>query len=195
MTTADSCSVGALHDDGRAVPMIPLGGERRYGRAHRRGRGRCHDCGVVHGGFHHLGCDVQECPCCGSQMMTCGCRFDEDADLIDEDLDDGDAEPVGVDATGGLVERIWVGGTEVLVHHADIPDKDLTVVRGIPCTTALRTIIDLAPEVDAHHLAEMLDDALTRRLFTVAEARARLAEPDLERHPGAPLVQRALDAR
>jgi hypothetical protein len=32
------------------------------------------------GGFHHPGCDLQSCPVCGGQMMTCGCRFDEDGE-------------------------------------------------------------------------------------------------------------------
>jgi hypothetical protein len=38
------------------------------------------------GGLHHLGCDMQRCPCCGGQLISCGCRFDEDED--DEDDDD-----------------------------------------------------------------------------------------------------------
>jgi len=41
------------------------------------GNGRCHDCNIKHGGFHHLNCDVERCPKCGGQLISCGC-FDED---------------------------------------------------------------------------------------------------------------------
>ncbi len=40
--------------------------------------GRCHDCGIVHGGIHHSGCDVERCPMCKGQFISCGCE-DEDS--------------------------------------------------------------------------------------------------------------------
>ena len=67
MTSGATCTVRALHQAGRACVLAPS----RY---------RCGDCGVARGGLHHLGCDMQPCPCCGGQLISCGCRFDEDED-------------------------------------------------------------------------------------------------------------------
>lgn len=36
--------------------------------------GKCHDCNVVHGNVHHYGCDVERCPKCGGQLISCECR-------------------------------------------------------------------------------------------------------------------------
>lgn len=35
--------------------------------------GRCHDCNITHGNFHHCMCDVERCPRCGGQLISCGC--------------------------------------------------------------------------------------------------------------------------
>jgi len=85
MTTARSCTVDALHLDGRQFALAPHGTEP--GMSKFRGT-RCGDCGVSWGGLHHLGCDLQGCPRCGRQLLSCGCSFDEDgpyADDTDED--------------------------------------------------------------------------------------------------------------
>jgi hypothetical protein len=44
----------------------------------------CHDCGIVDGQFHVPGCDMETCPRCFHQLITCGCLWGEgpsDADL------------------------------------------------------------------------------------------------------------------
>ena len=85
-----------------------------------------------------------------------------------------------------------VDGIEVILHRADYPDTDITLVKGIRCTTALRTVIDLAAEATSIELGEMVDDCLRRGLFTIAEAWRRLAQPDLVGHRGADVIRRML---
>ena len=35
----------------------------------------CHDCGVKEGAYHHDGCDNEECPACGGQLLGCECDW------------------------------------------------------------------------------------------------------------------------
>lgn len=40
--------------------------------------GRCHDCNALHGKYHHSRCDVERCPRCGGQLITCGCLNEQE---------------------------------------------------------------------------------------------------------------------
>jgi hypothetical protein len=63
---------------------------------------RCGDCGAQKGGFHHLGCDMEPCPRCRRQLLSCGCPDvpdDDDAQSLIAVIDDTVVYP---DALRGL---------------------------------------------------------------------------------------------
>jgi len=39
---------------------------------------RCADCDVEVGEFHLPGCDIERCPCCEAQAISCGCKSEEE---------------------------------------------------------------------------------------------------------------------
>jgi hypothetical protein len=94
-----------------------------------------------------------------------------------------------IDANGCLTERVIVDGHDVIVHYDDVPESDVTSIDGIRCTTALRTVIDVAPELDRAELERMVRDCLDRRLFTREEAMQRVSKPDMLTRLGAKLVR------
>ena len=122
-------------------------------------------------------------------MMSCDCRFDEDGP--DED-DDVIVDDVYIDANGCPTEVVRVGGQPAIFHYDDVPETDITTVDSIRVTTPLRTVIDIAPDVDIEHLRRIVQDCLDRQLFTVDEAMARLAQPDMLERVGAKLLRQVL---
>ena len=98
MTEAASCSVEILHQKGTPFELFPHGKDPGW----RGLRGRCPDCGVARGGFHHVGCDVQRCPACRRQLISCDCRWDELRDEYDDDdpVDDDEVERIVVPIRG-----------------------------------------------------------------------------------------------
>lgn len=68
VTCVQNTTVGFPH--GRELKSIPF--DSHDGR-------RCHDCNVADGGNHHPGCDMERCPKCGGQLISCGCLDKEDA--------------------------------------------------------------------------------------------------------------------
>jgi hypothetical protein len=68
---------------GEKFERIPFGAEHSFLGQKDFLRGyyeyACHDCDAVEGLYHGLGCDVEVCPRCRGQLLSCGC-----ADLLSE---------------------------------------------------------------------------------------------------------------
>ena len=60
--------------NGRSVSRIRYGSEQDDWGADSL---PCHDCRVLKGEFHVPSCDVEECPVCGGQLLSCDCPFKE----------------------------------------------------------------------------------------------------------------------
>jgi hypothetical protein len=79
VATCMDCDQEMLTAQGCTVSQLTIGGAQ-YARNRctrdRCFRGRCGDCGAARGGFHHLGCDLEPCPRCGRQLISCGCWTD-----------------------------------------------------------------------------------------------------------------------
>lgn len=73
MLEVDDCSANRtiVYPDGTELDAIPYnpdyGGEKQ----------KCH-CGIGRGKYHHPGCDMERCPECGGQLISCGCLDTED---------------------------------------------------------------------------------------------------------------------
>ncbi len=67
---------------GETYKRIPYG---REGRRWHYDVPVCHDCGARMGQFHGPGCDMEKCPACRGQLLSCWCeRPDEPTDQGDE---------------------------------------------------------------------------------------------------------------
>jgi hypothetical protein len=63
---------GTVHD------RIPYGTEGWDVPSHD-----CHDCGVAAGALHWFACDMEQCPGCGRQLISCDCLAEDPGARVD----------------------------------------------------------------------------------------------------------------
>ena len=62
---------------GKIHPRVRYGDEAADWGA---GNQPCRDCAVMKGQLHVPGCDVERCPVCGGQVISCACPYEDDQD-------------------------------------------------------------------------------------------------------------------
>lgn len=67
---AGCCTSVFITEDGAERPAIKYGDEK----GHEEFEDRCYGCGCAIGEYHHMGCEVEQCPICGFQAIYCGCK-------------------------------------------------------------------------------------------------------------------------
>ena len=66
---ANGCSISKVYLKSINYKRIKYGNEEE-----NKGMiDRCPDCGARKGYYHHLDCDVEQCPKCGRQFISCDC--------------------------------------------------------------------------------------------------------------------------
>jgi hypothetical protein len=129
MTTDDvTCVATAVLTNTGVFQPVPFGRERVRGWK----SDRCGDCGVRRDGFHHRGCDMEECPRCSGQLISCGC---DESELTADDLADDDFDPFDVDDSSGELH------TDVFLRAADAAPV-LAHLRALSPTSA-QDLLDL----------------------------------------------------
>ena len=76
MKVVKSCNYNlfvSFKGDSRPYPTIPHINPATF----MDGNPNCHDCGVQIGALHHPCCDMERCPRCGGQLISCGCVIDK----------------------------------------------------------------------------------------------------------------------
>lgn len=80
----------------------------------------------------------------------------------------------------------------IIVHHVpELHPDDRDVVRGIPCTSVSRTLIDMAEEADEAELREIWERARRRGMIDREALHASRAR--IEWRPSLALVDRLID--
>lgn len=84
MTSHQGCTPEPIVIEGAPYEPVRFGTEPYWKSA----KSPCRDCGTPPGAVHHHGCDVERCPKCRQQSITCGCLWAGEEHLAEDWVED-----------------------------------------------------------------------------------------------------------
>ena len=105
-----------------------------------------------------------------------------------------DVSPSAPEITVGVAQSHPTAGL-ILHRSSDLLGGDLIRIRGLRCTNATRTLVDLGAVVGEAVLESALERALHRRLTTLPRLNARVEAVARRGRPGITSLRRVLDLR
>jgi len=83
MAKCKDCKHDMLKVNTCTKPYILINGRWfRRNTSYTDNNDRCHDCNIKNGAVHHFGCDIERCPNCGRQLISCDCNTEKVASVI-----------------------------------------------------------------------------------------------------------------
>lgn len=98
--TSDGCSIDTINVEGKTYKRIKVGDKDDFNQGIEDTEFRCHDCNAKNGHYHHWGCDVERCPSCKQQLISCECK-----DVYIEEFD-SEASSLKYEKNRNEIERI-----------------------------------------------------------------------------------------
>jgi hypothetical protein len=75
MNPGVGCTLASIGIAGQERARLPFGTEQGF--AEGTFERPCHDCNAVAGQLHHAICDMEQCPGCGGQLISCDCEIED----------------------------------------------------------------------------------------------------------------------